>query len=232
MNEAIVVLNAGSSSLKFSIYEVAGLGLLPLARGQVEGLVTSPHFKAKDQNGQSLADDSLVSTGGRIGHPEAFAHLADWALKHFGERLRTIAVGHRIVHGGTEFIGPTLITEKVLGKLEQLVPIMPLHQPHNLAGVRAAMQLRPDLTQVACFDTAFHRTKPKVAERFGLPDEMFREGVRRWGFHGLSYESISNQFRTLAPEIAAGRVVVAHLGNGASLCAMKDGQSVDRKSVV
>ncbi len=227
MNEAVIVLNAGSSSLKFSIYEVVGSELRPVARGQVEGLGTSPRFKAKDQQGQSLADDPLISASSQIGHSQAFAHLADWALKHYGERLRTIAVGHRIVHGGAEFIGPTLITEDVLRKLEQLVPIMPLHQPHNLAGVRAVTQLRPELLQVACFDTAFHRTKPKVAERFGLPDEMFLNGVRRWGFHGLSYESIANQFHQVAPEIAAGRVIVAHLGNGVSLCAMEDGQSVD-----
>ena len=122
---------------------------------------------------------------------------------------------------GWQFTEPTLIDAEVVTKLEQLIPLVPLHQPHNLAAVRGVMQLRPDLPQVACFDTAFHRTKPKVADRFGLPDELFQRGVRRWGFHGLSYESIAGQFRQLAPDLSAGRVIVAHLGSGASLCAMK-----------
>ena len=227
MSDAIIVLNAGSSSLKFSIYGVADHELDLVARGQIAGLGTAPRFQAKDQRGQVLAEVGLQGAGQGFGHPEAFAHLAQWALEQYGGGLRAIAVGHRMAHGGLEFTRPTLIDAEVVTKLEQLVPLVPLHQPHNLAAVRGVRQLRPDLAQVACFDTAFHRTKPKVADRFGLPDEMFQRGARRWGFHGLSYESVAGQFRQIAPEISAGRVIVAHLGSGASLCAMKNGQSVD-----
>ena len=227
MSDAIIVLNAGSSSLKFSIYAVAEQELNLVARGQIEGLGTSPRFKAKDQHGRALADAALDGSTSRFGHPEAFAHLAQWALEQYGGQLVAIAVGHRMAHGGLEFDRPTRIDAEVVTKLEQLVPLVPLHQPHNLAAVKGVMQLRPDLAQVACFDTAFHRTKPTVADRFGLPDEMFRRGARRWGFHGLSYESIAGQFRRVAPEVAGGRVIVAHLGSGASLCAMRNGLSVD-----
>lgn len=227
MSDAIIVLNAGSSSLKFSIYGAAGGGLELATRGQVEGLGTSPRFKAKDRQGQTLAEASLKGAAQGFGHPEAFAHLAQWSLEQFGGEMRAVAVGHRVVHGGLEFTGPTLISAEVMTKLEQLVPLVPLHQPHNLAAVKGVTQLRPDLPQVACFDTAFHRTKPRVAERIGLPDEMFQRGVRRWGFHGLSYESIAEQFRQIAPDTSRGRVIVAHLGSGASLCAMKDSRSVD-----
>ncbi|MCR4411199.1 MAG: acetate/propionate family kinase [Thermoguttaceae bacterium] len=227
MSDAIIVLNAGSFSLKFSIYGVANRELNLVARGQIEGLGTSPHFKAKDQQGRSLAHASLGGSMPGFGHPEAFAHLSVWARQQFGGKFSPVAVGHRMVHGGTEFTSPTLIDAEVLSRLERLIPLVPLHQPHNLAAVKGVIQLRPDLIQVACFDTAFHRTKPKVADRFGLPDEMFGQGVRRWGFHGLSYEFIAGQLRRIAPDISAGRVIVAHLGSGASLCAMKDGQSVD-----
>lgn len=226
MSDAIVVLNAGSSSLKFSIYGVADQALNLVARGQIEGLGTSPRFKAKDEQGQTLADVALKDAQG-FGHAEAFAHLAQWALEQYGGRLLAVAVGHRMAHGGLEFTEPTLINDDVITRLERLIPFVPLHQPHNLAAVKGVMQLRPDLMQVACFDTAFHRKRPQVTERFGLPDEMFQRGLRRWGFHGLSYESIAEQFRRVAPEVAAGRVIVAHLGSGASLCAMHDSRSVD-----
>ncbi len=227
MSDAVVVLNAGSSSLKFSIYGVPDRALDLAARGQIEGLGTSPRFKAKDQQGKVLADVELQGSNNGFGHPEAFAHLAQWALDHYGGTLRAVAVGHRMAHGGLEFTKPTLINAEVVTRLEQLVPLVPLHQPHNLAAVNGVMQLRPDLAQVACFDTAFHRTKPRVADRFGLPDEMFQRGGRRWGFHGLSYESVAGRFRQIAPDVSAGRVIVAHLGSGASLCAMHDGRSVD-----
>lgn len=226
MSDAIVVLNAGSSSLKFSIYRVKDRDLGLVARGQIEGLGTSPRFKAKDHQGQSLADVALEGSQD-FGHPEAFARLSEWALEQYGGSLRAVAVGHRMAHGGLEFTRPTLIDAEVVKKLEQLVPLVPLHQPHNLAAVKGVTRLRPDLPQVACFDTAFHRAKPAVADRFGLPDEMFQRGVRRWGFHGLSYESIAGKFQQITPDISAGRVIVAHLGSGASLCAMKGGRSVD-----
>lgn len=227
MSDAIIVLNAGSSSLKFSIYVVADEGLNLATRGQIEGLGTSPRFKAKDQQGQVLADVALQGSGKGFGHLEAFAHLGQWAREKFGGKLSPVAVGHRMAHGGLDFVQPTLINPEVLAALEKLIPLVPLHQPHNLAGVNAVTQLRPDLPQVACFDTAFHRGRPPVTERFGLPDDLFRRGLRRWGFHGLSYESIAGQFKQLAPETAAGRVIVAHLGSGASLCAMKGGRSFD-----
>ena len=202
MSDAIIVLNAGSSSLKFSIYAVAGRELDLVARGQVEGLGTSPRFKAKDHQGQTLADAALKDSAEDFGHPEAFAHLAQWAREQYGATMSVAAVGHRMAHGGLEFTEPTLIDADVVAKLEKLIPLVPLHQPHNLAAVKGVMQLRPDLPQVACFDTAFHRNRPPVTERFGLPDEMFRRGLRRWGFHGLSYESIAGKFRQIAPDIA------------------------------
>lgn len=227
MSEAIIVANAGSSSLKFSVYEVMGQELKLAARGQIDGLGTSPRFKAKDAEGAVLADAKVESTGGRFGHSEGFAHLARWLRSHYGEQMTPVAVGHRMAHGGLEFIEPTLITPQVVAALEKLIPLVPLHQPHNLAGIKAVTELLPDLPQVACFDTAFHRGRPTVTERFGLPDEMFQRGLRRWGFHGLSYEFIATQFKRLAPEVAYRRVIAAHLGSGASMCAMKDGRSFD-----
>lgn len=227
MSDAIIVLNAGSSSLKFSIYAVAADDLQLAARGQVEGLGRSPRFKAKDGAGKVLNDAVLEPSSTGFGHPEAFAHLVRWARNQFAGRLSPAAVGHRVAHGGTEFTQPTLLDAQVMVKLERLIPLVPLHQPHNLAGVRAVTGLRPDLPQVACFDTAFHRGRAPVTERFGLPEELFQHGIRRWGFHGLSYASIAGQLRRVAPEVAAGRVIVAHLGSGASMCAMRNGQCVD-----
>lgn len=227
MSDGIIVLNAGSSSLKFSLYAVIDRELSLEARGQIEGLGTSPHFKAKDRQGQLLADAALTGAEAELGHLEAFAHLAHWAREEYGSRLTPVAVGHRMAHGGLDFIQPTRIDAEVVAKLEQLIPLVPLHQPHNLEAVKAVMRLRPDLPQVACFDTAFHRGRAPVTERFGLPDDLFRRGLRRWGFHGLSYQSIAGKLRRIAPDIAQGRVIVAHLGSGASLCAMRDCHSVD-----
>ena len=227
MSDAIFVLNAGSSSLKFSVYGLADQDLSVVASGEIEGLGASAHFKAKDQRGRTLADVSLGDSTRSFGHAEAFAHLAHWAYEHFADELVPLAVGHRVVHGGLTFSEPTLIDAAVLKRLEQLIPLAPLHQPHNLVAIKAVMRLWPDLPQVACFDTAFHRGRAQVTERFGLPDELFRRGVRRWGFHGLSYEYIAGRLRHLAPDLSGGRVIVAHLGSGASLCAIRDGQSVD-----
>jgi acetate kinase len=228
MGDAILVLNAGSSSLKFSIYELAGEHLALEARGQIEGLGGSPRFRAADGRGQPLAGMPLSGEpAGHFGHAEALASLVRWVQEQFRGQLSPVAVGHRVVHGGWEFTGPTLIDPQVLVKLERLVPLAPLHQPHSLAAVRAVAEARPDLTQVACFDTAFHRGRSTVTERFGLPDELFRSGVRRWGFHGLSYESVIGRFPEFAPAVAGGRVIVAHLGSGASLCAIENGRSVE-----
>ena len=227
MSDAIIVLNAGSSSLKFSIYSVVEQKLHVVNRGLIEGLGTSPRFKAKDHDGKVIADTSPKSSDSSFGHPQALAHLVQWMRETHGEKMTAVAVGHRMAHGGAEFTAPTLIDDAVVTKLEQLIPLVPLHQPHNLAAIRAVTRLRPDLLQVACFDTAFHQGRQRVTERLGLPDEMFQRGMRRWGFHGLSYEFISGQFRQKAPTLASGRVIAAHLGSGASLCAMKNGRSVD-----
>ena len=227
MRNAIIVLNAGSSSLKFSIYQIVDDELQLAARGQIEGLGTAPHFKVRDRKGSVLADAELKVTGGGFGHPEAFAQVVQWGREAVGEVLSLVAVGHRVAHGGLEFAEPTLLNEEVLEKLEKLVPLVPLHQPHNLATIRAVSRLRPDLPQVACFDTAFHRGRAGVTERFGLPDDLFQRGVRRWGFHGLSYASIVDHLRQVAPDLVAGRIIVAHLGSGASMCAIRDGRSVD-----
>jgi acetate kinase len=227
MSEAILVLNAGSSSLKFSVFGVTGDELSLIARGQTEGLGASPQFKARDAAGQVLAETRLELPAGQSGHVEAFVHLAQWLRARYAGQLTPVAVGHRIVHGGLNFIRPTLIDAEVVTGLEKLVPFAPLHQPFNIAGINAVSAVRPDLPQVACFDTAFHHGREPVTERFGLPDDMFRRGGRRWGFHGLSYESIAGQLRRLAPQVARGRVIAAHLGSGASLCAMNDGRSID-----
>lgn len=223
MDDSVLVLNAGSSSLKFSIYEVVGNHLELRSHGQIEGLRSSPRFKAKDNRGTVLSDVSLK----KVSYPETIDYLSKWIRAEFRESLMPIAVGHRVVHGGLEFAEPVVIDAAVMAKLEGLVPLAPLHQPHNLEAIRAVAKMRGDLPQVACFDTAFHRDRAIVTERFGLPDELFQMGVRRWGFHGLSYQSISHQFGQIAPELARGRVIVAHLGSGASLCAMKNGRSVD-----
>jgi acetate kinase len=224
IGEAIVVLNAGSSSLKFSVYRIRDEDLVLVARGQVEGLGATPRFKARDKRGRVLADADIGRTAG---HSEAFSYLVHWVGEQFNEAFSPVAVGHCVVHGGCEFAGPTLLNEEVIEKLEQLIPLAPPDQAHNLGTARAVRNLRPELPQVACFDTSFHRGRPPVTERFGLSNELYDAGVRRWGFHGLSYESVIEQFREIVPEVAAGRVIVAHLGSGASACGMRDGQSFD-----
>jgi acetate kinase len=226
MSEVIVVLNAGSSSLKFSVYAVDHHQLKVSVRGQVEGVGTSPRFKARDPAGHIVAE-STPEGGRSFGHREAFAFLLEWLRRHGQPGAKIIAVGHRVVHGGGDFTGPRLIDQDVMGRLDKFVPLAPLHQPHNLAAIKALMQLRPELPQVACFDTAFHQGRARVTERFALPDSMFHDGLRRWGFHGLSYESIVRSLRSISPELVAGRVIAAHLGSGVSLCAMQDGRSID-----
>jgi acetate kinase len=224
MDKAIVVLNAGSSSLKFSALAVDGEKLNLLVRGQIEGLGTHPRFKAKRSDGQEFSE---ALTAGRVDQHEAFTFLLQWLRQQFPSGPTLVGVGHRVVHGGADFAEPTRISPDVIERLDAYVPLAPLHQPHNLSAIKSLMQLRPDVPQVACFDTAFHHGRARVTQRLGLPDELFHRGLRRWGFHGLSYESIAKTFRQLAPDVAGGRVIAAHLGSGASLCAMKDGRSVD-----
>ena len=221
MSGSILVINAGSSSIKFSVFALTdGDGLDETLTGQIDGIGTRPHFKAKDRDG-SVLEDSDWDAGG--GHAEALALLRDWFADRPGP-LALLAVGHRVVHGGPDFAAPMVIDSAVLGRLEAFVPLAPLHQPHNLAPIRIIAEQMPDLPQVACFDTAFHRCQPALADRFALPAEYYDQGIRRYGFHGLSYEFIA---RSLPDELAGGKVVAAHLGNGASMCAIEGGRSVD-----
>jgi acetate kinase len=226
MADAVLALNAGSSSIKFALYRVAVGRVLDLAaRGAVEGIGTAPRFTARDAAGATLADKKWPDGTSR-GHEALLGDLLDWLDAQLGAD-RLLAAGHRVVHGGGTFAAPVRVTAEVIEALERLTPLAPLHQPHSLSPIRAMLALRPGLPQIACFDTAFHRTMPPVAARFALPREYEQAGVRRYGFHGLSYEYIAGRLREVAPGLAAGRVVVAHLGNGASLCAMRDGRSID-----
>ncbi len=223
MDEAILVLNAGSSSLKFSAFP-AEESAEPLLRGQIEGLFTEPRFKARDAAGEVVGEQGLPP-GSRLGHAGAIEFLFGWGRGKLGGR-RIVAAGHRVVHGGWKFTRPVLVDPGVLSSLEAFVPLAPLHQPHNLGAIRAVAAIAPSLPQVACFDTAFHRTQPSVAQAFALPRQYAEEGVIRYGFHGISYEYVASALPDVDARAAAGRTVVAHLGSGASLCAMKAGQSV------
>lgn len=223
MADVILVLNAGSSSIKFRAFGVDGKTMHLVLRGQVDGLNTAPRFIAVDSDGNETTHDWGASAD--IGHESAIEHIATFLRSH-GEGHRLIAVGHRIVHGGQMYSGPVTVTPAVLDELEKLVPLAPLHQPHNLRPIRIIARIRPDIPQVACFDTAFHRSAPEVAQAYALPSSITDRGVRRYGFHGLSYEYIASVLPQIAPAAAAGRTVVAHLGNGASMCAMVGGKSV------
>ncbi len=222
MPDAILVLNAGSSSVKFSAFHAGDDSLL--ARGQVEGITTAPHFVLRDALGQVVEEQTFPKDSG-FDHEQAIGLVLDRCQSQLvGTRL--VAVGHRVVHGGVKFAAPVQIDDEILEELARLEPLAPLHQPHNLAAVEAVRRRAPHLRQVACFDTAFHRTQPEVAQRFGLPRRFTDEGVLRYGFHGLSYEYIASVLPGIDPRAAAGRTVVAHLGNGVSMCAMLGGRSV------
>jgi acetate kinase len=225
VDDYALVLNAGSSSLKFCVYcRPPGRYWELASRGQIEGIGTAPRLSAKDDAGQELADEELSSkvSDGRA----ALDALAGWLRSRYGG-ARVLGVGHRVVHGGARFAAPVIVTRKVLEELEALVPLAPLHQPYNLAAIEAVFERLPDVPQVACFDTGFHRGHPPVADLVPLPLEIRRQGVQRYGFHGLSYEYIASVLPEVAPEIAKARVLVAHLGSGASLCALNEGKSVD-----
>jgi acetate kinase len=226
MVNALLVVNAGSSSIKFSAFAPANLGDPALLfRGQLDGIGTRPRLVTRDVAGTVLVEKSLEPTRVRD-HDAAIGAVSEWLRGIRGE-TRLIAVGHRVVHGGAEFTAPVMIDDDVIAKLQALIHLAPLHQPANLAGIRAVRHNHPNLPQVACFDTAFHRGHPEIADRFALPEALYREGVRRYGFHGLSYEYIVHELPRVAPEIAGARVIVAHLGSGASLCAVKGGRSLD-----
>jgi acetate kinase len=225
MREGILVINAGSSSIKFSLYISEGDDApLLSSKGQVEGINVAPHFVAKSPEGVVLAEERWPDEP-NLSHEALFKHMIGWIESHLdGAELKV--AGHRVVHGGSQYSHPLLINDDLMVELEQLVPLAPLHQPHNLAPIRALAKVHPGLPQVACFDTAFHRSNPWVAQTFALPRSLTGEGVKRYGFHGLSYEYISRRLAKLAPAQARGRVAVAHLGSGASMCAIKSGKSV------
>ena len=223
MDDYALVLNAGSSSLKFSVFErPVGERWHLESRGQVEGIGTAPRLIVKNEIGDSLANKDVVAKDG----DEAIAALAEWLRSMYGGS-RVLGVGHRVVHGGARFSGPTILNREVMQELYQFVPLAPLHQPYNLAAIEAVFERLPDVPQVACFDTSFHRGQPEVAELIPLPRELREQGVQRYGFHGISYEFIASVLPLYAPGISNGRVIVAHLGSGASMCAMKDRKSVD-----
>ncbi|RDI97070.1 acetate/propionate family kinase [Dyella solisilvae] len=224
MIDIILVLNAGSSSIKFRVFEV-GAGMKLAMRGQVDGLYTKASFRVVDPQGEVTRTELQPPDGGELGHEGAIAHIGDFLRGH-GEGYSVVAVGHRVVHGGQHFTSAVLATPAVVDELDKLSPLAPLHQPHNLAPIRIIHRRRPELPQVACFDTAFHRNQPEVAQAYALPASITDLGVRRYGFHGLSYEYIASVLADYSPVAAAGRTVVAHLGNGASMCAMVGGRSV------
>ncbi|MCC2978261.1 acetate/propionate family kinase [Sphingomonas sp. PL-96] len=225
--KAIVSLNSGSSSIKFSLFAIDETGGLQLsAGGKIEKIGISPAVEARSVDGETLLEREWAN-GAALSHADLLADLFAWAAEHPLQGREIVAVGHRVVHGGTQFAAPRLVDFELVDTLEALCPLAPLHQPHNLAAIRAIAQLAPELPQVACFDTAFHHDKPDLAARFALPRSLHDEGVRRYGFHGLSYEYIALRLAEIDPVLASGRVIAAHLGNGASLCAMAAGRSVD-----
>ncbi|HRA80381.1 MAG TPA: acetate/propionate family kinase [Thauera sp.] len=224
--KAILVLNAGSSSLKFALYPINGeLAAVPAVSGQVEGIGATPEITLKAASGERIRE--AVRTSGSQGeqHRDALNHVFALLNQHHPE-LDIVAAGHRIVHGGERHSAPTRLDEAVLRELDNFVPLAPLHQPHNLRAVRAVAALMPDVPQVGCFDTAFHRSQPAVAQAFALPRRISAEGVKRYGFHGLSYDYVSRQLPGIIGGRAQGAVVIAHLGNGASMCALRNGRSV------
>jgi acetate kinase len=225
VTETVLVVNAGSSSIKFQLFSVAASDQLERRlKGQIEGVGVKPHLIARGIGGKTLTDETWLSS--EVNNvPAALDKVVSFLRDHIGQ-LPT-AIGHRVVHGGPNFSEPTVINEAVLKRLDKFAPLAPLHQPNNLAPIRAVRERQPQLLQVVCFDTAFHRGHPEVADRYALPEQLYAEGIRRYGFHGLSYEYIAARLPEVAPDVAPGRVVVAHLGSGASMCAISDGKSVE-----
>jgi len=226
MNKYLLVINAGSSSIKFTVYQkdVSTGQLVTDAAGQIDGIGSQPGFTVRSAEGVLLIE-RMLSDDETHNHTEAINIILSWLWEYFGNGT-LLAVGHRVVHGGQTYSAPVLIDATVLAKLETLIPLAPLHQQHNLATIRVLLESMPSLPQVACFDTAFHRTQPDVAQRFAIPRRFTHEGIRHYGFHGLSYEYIASILPTLEPTLADARIIIAHLGSGASLCALHKGRSI------
>jgi acetate kinase len=225
MTDAVLVLNAGSSSLKFQVFDLTGRALAMQLRGQIEGIPRAARFVVKDASGTLLVSRELGEAEGRD-HAACLVFLASWLRRESASRFRLAAVGHRVSHGGLDYTKPVVLDQGVVERLERYTPLAPLHQPFNLAPIRRLLEVAPEIPQVACFDTSFHTTQPDVAKLFGLPKRFYDEGVLRYGFHGLSYEFIARRLPEVVPQFARGRVVVAHLGSGASMCALSDLKSV------
>lgn len=224
MNNALLIINAGSSSLKFAVYQVGEADRLEVVyRGNILEIGGSSRMRVALAPSAEERIDSIIPA---VDHDAAMQALLDWLQPRLANRA-LLAAGHRVVHGGVAFAAPVRVDETVLEQLSDLVPLDPLHQPHNLAAIRALMRVRPELPQVACFDTAFHRSMPALAQQFALPRKLTESGIRRYGFHGLSYEYIADVLPAYLGDAAEGRVIVAHLGNGASLCAMQNRKSVE-----
>jgi acetate kinase len=223
--DTILVVNAGSSSVKFQVYSADGEGSLRRQiKGQMDGIGSRPRLRASGASGDPVADRAYpIEAVPDI--PAAMGIAGEWLRGEL--RITPMAVGHRVVHGGPDYDRPILIDHGVVARLERFVALAPLHQPHNLAPIRSLLANSPGLPQVACFDTAFHRTHDAVADHYAIPHQLHAEGVRRYGFHGLSYEYIAKSLPQIAPDIAKGRVIVAHLGSGASMCALREGRSVE-----
>lgn len=222
MAECIAVLNAGSSSIKFALFQ-HGADQHLLFGGQVEQIGVAPKLTVKSSDGEKVLENQWGAK--ELDHRSATKTILETAIGLLGGKP-VAGVGHRVVHGGTQFTAPALVTKEVVASLKTLCPLAPLHQPHNLAPIEAIAVAAPHIPQVACFDTAFHQTQPALAQTFALPRELTDSGIRRYGFHGLSYEFVTSRMKEIAPDLAAGRVVIAHLGNGASLCAASGGRSV------
>ena len=223
--DTVLVVNAGSSSLKFQVFATDGKeSLTRLLKGQMDGIGTRPRLRAEKADKTALID-RVYGAKEIADLPGGIAEVGNWLRDT--QKFDLIAVGHRVVHGGPDYNRPVLIDQDVVNNLARYISLAPLHQPNNLAPIRSLLVRRPDLPQVACFDTAFHRNHSDVADRFAIPERFYAEGVRRYGFHGLSYEYIAERLREVAPDIAHGRVIVAHLGSGASMCALAGGRSVE-----
>jgi len=225
MNNDILVINAGSSSIKFSLFNTVDRNALePIAKGQVEGIGVRPRFIAKEPTGAVLMERNWEDAA--INRATLLRYLLDWIEHYLGDSRQLGAVGHRVVFGGDHYQSPVRVTDEVMQVLSAMIPLVPLHQPVNLAPIQAITEINPELPQVACFDTAFHHTIPAIAQTYGLPRALTEEGVHGYGFHGLSYEYIAGELSRHDSRAAAGRTVVAHLGSGASLCALVNGQSI------